>query len=68
MREDDFSVLEGFYTLHETIGQGGFAKVKKVFLRVVSSFTLLLNNNYYLIITFHLMVSFRLRIFLRERG
>lgn len=29
MREDEFNVLEGFYAIHETIGQGGFAKVKK---------------------------------------
>lgn len=29
MREDEFGVLEGFYAIHETIGQGGFAKVKK---------------------------------------
>jgi len=25
----DYKVLEGYYTLHETIGRGGFAKVKK---------------------------------------
>lgn len=29
MRENEFAALEGFYILHETIGRGGFAKVKK---------------------------------------
>ncbi len=29
MREDDFSELKKHYLIHETIGQGGFAKVKK---------------------------------------
>ncbi|CAL8099703.1 unnamed protein product [Orchesella dallaii] len=29
MKENEFSVLEGFYLIHETIGRGGFAKVKK---------------------------------------
>jgi maternal embryonic leucine zipper kinase len=29
MRENEFNALDGFYTIHETIGRGGFAKVKK---------------------------------------